>query len=484
MRALLQTTAAIGTTEILLMGVALARNKYLAVTIGPEGFGIYGLLNSFFMMMAAFAGTWMATGTTKYVAESHAAGDQESANKVFTFSLATTAGIALLLTAVLVLGREWFLARFLSRDVKESYYLIFCLAFVALNLRPVLLAVLQGMRRVREVVISRWSIAGLDLVLVVVLVLLFGLTGFFVSLLLSAFWAVGVMIWAVQRKDGLQLKKISCREPVIRLLLSFGGVSLFLALINLGSQYLQRVIVLLNMDISSVGLFQAGVALMGYLGVVNRGTMFYYFPKMSEFMDNNLRNQKMNEYLRFILIVSIPLSVLAILFGRWAILLLYSSAFAPLSSVFFLFVIGQFLNSVGGTFQIAIVGMARLKMHTVSTIAIHSLWVIIPFLLVRKYGIGALGMGFIAGGIAGPLMNYFYLRKRIDLRFSGKVIQLFGVAALTLTGAIILKDTILLWRVGWSIIACSLIGTLVNHEEWAKGYSYLLVKLGKRENRV
>jgi len=484
MKTLLKTTAAIGTTEVLLMGVALARNKYLAVTIGPEGFGIYGLLSSFFMMMAVFAGTWMATGTTKYVAEYHAAGDHEAANKVFTFSVVTTVGIALLLTAILIVGRKWFLVQFLSGCIKENYYLIFCFAFVAMNLRPVLLAVLQGMRRVREVVISRWSIAGLDLILVVILVLLFGLTGFFVSLLLSAFWAVGVMIWAVQRKDGLQLRRVSCRKPVIRLLLSFGSVNLFLALINLGSQYLQRVIVLLNMDISSVGLFQAGVALMGYLGVVNRGTMFYYFPKMSELMDNNLRNQKMNEYLRFILMISIPLSVLAILFGRLAISILYSSAFDALSSVFFWFVIGQFLNSVGGAFQMAIVGMARLKMHTVSTVAIHSLWVIVPFLLVKKYGIGALGMGFIAGGIAGPLMNYFYLRRRIDLRFSGRVVRLFGVAALTLTGAIILKDTILLWRVVWAIISCSLIGTLVSYEEWAKGYSYLLVKLGKRENRV
>jgi len=132
----------------------------------------------------------------------------------------------------------------------------------------------------------------------------------------------------------------------------------------------------------------------------------------------------------------------------------------------------------------AIVGMARLKMHTASTIVIHSLWVIVPFLLVKKYGIGAIGMGFVTAGIAGPLMNYLYLKRCIDLRFSGRVIRLFVVAALTLMGAIILKDTLLLWQVGWAIISCSLIGILVSREEWVKGYSYLLVKLGKRGNRV
>jgi len=468
MRDLIKTTAAIGTTEVLLMGVALARNKYLAVTIGPEGFGIYGLLNSFFMMIAVFAGTWMATGTTKYVAEYHTTGYQEDANKVFTFSVSTTAGIALLLTAILVVGRKWFLAQFLSRDVKESYYLIFSAAFVVMNLRPILLAVLQGMRRVREVVISRWSIAGLDLILVVVLVLIFGLTGFFVSLLLSAFWAVGVMLWAVQRKKGLQFRRISWREPVIRLLLSFGGVNLFLSLINLGTQYLQRAIVLRNMDISAVGLFQVGVAFMGYLGVVNRGTIFYYFPKMSEVMDSDSRNQKINEYLCFMLMVSIPLSVAAILFGQWVIPLLYSSAFASLASVFYWFVLGQFLNSIGSTFQLCIVGMARLRMHMASSIVIHFLWVIIPLLSVKKYGVGALGMGFVAGGGMGILLNGLYLRRHVSLRFSSRVIQLFGIAILTLAGAVILRGHAWHWHGVWILLTGGCIGAMVRRDEWAR----------------
>ena len=48
MKQLLKTTAALSTTEVVLMVVALIKNKYLAVAIGPEGFGIYGLLLSFF----------------------------------------------------------------------------------------------------------------------------------------------------------------------------------------------------------------------------------------------------------------------------------------------------------------------------------------------------------------------------------------------------------------------------------------------------
>ncbi|MBA7517200.1 Lipid III flippase [subsurface metagenome] len=482
MSGLVKTTAAIGTTEVLLMGVAMARNKYLAMTIGPEGFGIYGILNSFFMMVAVFAGSWIATGTTKYIAEYQAEANKQNTNVIFSFAVAVSLLMGLLLTAMLILCRGWFLDNFLTKDVKESYYLLFAAAFITITLRPVLLAVLQGQKRVREVVISRWGIATIDLILVIVLVLMFGLTGFFISLLVSAIWAAGILLWATLRKEGVQFIRPSWHDPVIRLLLSFGVISLILSLFNLGSQYIQRIIIVQNLDIQSVGLFQAGVAFMFYLGVVGRGSKFYYFPKMSEKMDNDTRNEEINEYLRLVIILGISLSVPAILLGEWVILLLYSSAFVALSSVFYWFVLGQFISSVGSALKLTLVGMARLKMHAYSSIVVHSLWVIIPLLLVREYGIGSVGMGFVGGGIIGSLMEYYYLRRHIGLKFSPNVIHLFGVAVVALGGAVFLKDSAWMWRVGWSIISIGYIGTKFSREEWSKGYNYVLIRLGMRNN--
>lgn len=461
------------------MFVALTRNKYLAVTIGTEGFGIYGFLNSFFMMIAVFAGTWMATGTIKYTSEYQAKGDKENLNSIFSFSAIIVAGIGIFLTIILIIWRKWFINTFLSNEIKESYYLIFCAAFFAICLRPVLLGVLQGLRRVREVIISRWSIAILNLIFTITLVWIWGLTGFFLSLLVNAIFAVCILYWGIRRKDGLYLKTFSWHDPLVRLLLSFGSVNLILALVNLGSQYLQRVIIIHNMDIASVGLFQAAVSIMGYLGVVNRGSTFYFFPKMSEVMDNRYRSQKINEYLRFILLFSIPISVIAILFGKWAVMILYSTRFTPLSSVLFLFVIAQLLVSIGGVFQSTIVGMARLKMHATSCIVMHSLSVVVPLLLISKYGIGALGIGFVLGGLSGGFLNWLYLRNRIDLRFNQDVIQLFLIATVTLTGSILLSDKMVILRITLVIISVGFIVKMIRREEWKKVYDYILIKLGK-----
>jgi len=482
MRALLKTTAAIGSTEVLLMFVALARNKYLAVTIGPVGFGIFGLLNSFFMMIAVFAGTWMVTGTIKYISEYHGKNDKDSLNSIFSISTIIVGGISIFLTIILVIWRKWFINTFLSSDVNEIYYLIFCAAFIGISIRPVLLGVLQGSRRVREVVISRWGIAVLNLLFTLILVWFLGLTGFFLSLLADVIFAVCILYWGIKRKDGLRLKTFSWQEPIIRLLLSFGSVNLMLAAVNLGGQYLQRFIIMHNMDIASVGLFQAAVSLIGYLGIVNRGADFYFFPKMSEVMDNRHRCQKINEYLRFMLMFIIPISVMAILFGKWAILILYSSEFTPLSSVFFLFVIGQFLASVGGVFQSTIVGMAKLKMHATSCIIMHSLSVAVSVLLIGNYGIGALGIGSILGGLSGGFLNWLYLRNRIGLRFNHNVIQLFLIAAVTLIGSILSSDKMIILRITLVIISVGLVATIIHREEWKKMYDYIQIKMGKTDD--
>ena len=461
------------------MAVALIRNKYLAVNIGPEGFGIYGILSSFFSMIAVFAGTWMATGTMKYVSEYDAKGEQRSANTVFTFSVLITGSIAFVLTLILICKRRWFIAHFLSEDVREIYYLIFAVSFIAMNLRPILIAVLQGQKKIREVVISRWAIAIIDIIFVIILVRFWGLTGFFVSILLNSTFAVGFLYW-VQRKNGAQFCKFAWRDPRINLLMHFGVVNFFLAFINLGSQYLQRVIVVQSMDIAAVGILQAGVGMMNHLGVINRGAQFFYFPKMSEVIDDDIRNRNINYFLRITLIFGIPLSVVALLFGKWIIVILYSSSFLSLAPIFFLFVIGQFINSVGGTFQAVVVGMARLKMHTLTSIVIHSLWVIVPVLLISRYGVGALGIGFILGGMAGAVMNWVYLRKYINLRFDRDVIRLFIMAVITLGVAILINEKDLLWCIAWAVLTAGLIGKMVRNEEWAKGYNYLLVKLGKK----
>lgn len=452
MKDLAKNTAVIGGTEFLLVFVAIIRNKYLAVTIGPEGFGIYSLLSSFFAMIAVFAGTWLGAGTTKYVAEYSDHAHREERNQVFTLAVVSVVLIGISLTLVSVLARKLIISDFLSKDVAETYYLLFAAGFIGMSLNPILMNVLQGALEVKMVVKARIIISSVDVLLIIALVHVLDLLGFFVGILISATFASCVLFYFVYSRSGFRFARVSLRDQVSRDMTYFGGMSLVTGLLNLGSLYLQRFLLVERMGIGSVGIFQAGYSIMNYLGLVNRGSSFHLFPTMSKVMESETRVRQLNEYLVFILLVTIPVSVTAILFGSIAIHVLYSKEFLPLSSCLFWFVAAQFVMMLMTSFQTTVVGMARLKLHTFAVFLIHSLWIIVPFFLIREYGIASLAMGFLAGGIVGAAVYIGYLRRAIRLRFDLKtgLLAAYGIIAIGL--AVLSKDSGFVLRIALAII--------------------------------
>jgi PST family polysaccharide transporter len=440
MKNLVKNTAAISITEFLLIFVAIIRNKYLAVTIGPEGFGILALLTSFFGMFSVFAGTWVSAGTTKYIAEYSEKGESKRRNQIFTFAFLLTFIMGVVLTVILIAGREFFISHFLSKDVLGVYYLLFAAGFIGMNLRPVLLSVLQGILQVEFVVKSRILISIFDVLLIVVLVYLFHLIGFFISIIISSLFATGILYFYVYKRCGFRFTRFSLKGNLVKKMMSFGGVTLLLGSVNLGSAYLQRFILVQRMGLESVGIFQAGFSIMSYIGLVNRGSSFHLFPTMSKTMDNVYRVKQLNDYLTFILFAIIPISVAAIIFGRIGIHILYSSKFLPLSSYLFWFILAQFITIIMTSFQTTVVGMAKLKIHTIAVFVIHSFWVIVPLLLIDKYGIASLPIGMLVGQCLGGTIYFVYLWKKIDFRLNGRVISLLCFSLIVLLVSVLCRD--------------------------------------------
>ena len=447
MKSLAKNTASIATTELLLVFVAIIRNKYLAITIGPEGFGIYSLLASFFSVFSIFAGTWLGSATTKYISEFDNKKDSTQRDKVFTFAFVVVSIIGILITIILVFFRKFIILYFLSKDILESYYLWFAAGFIGLNLRSILLRVLQGLLAVKLVVKSRILIALVDLLSIVSLVYIFHLLGFFVGLFVSTSFAAGILFYFVFIKSNLRFVKFSLKGNISKKMLSFGAYSFITGPINFGSMYLQRFILIQSLGINAVGIFQAGISIMSYMGLVNRGSSFHLLPTMSKNMDNESRAKQLNEYLVFVLIITVPITVFSILFGKIVIHLLYSRAFLSLSNYLYWFLLAEFIIIISTSFQSTVVGMAKLKIHTLAVFIIHSFWIVIPFFFIDKFGIAVLPVGMLIGQVLGGSIYFIYLWKHIDFRFVKRVNNLFIFGIIILLLSFFLQNTHIVWQV-------------------------------------
>ena len=237
MNRFVKTSISISATEVAVLLVALLRNKYLALRIGPEGLGMYGLLNSFFNVALVFSGTWLVTGATKYTAQFQKEGDLDSVRRVNSITASLAVFISVLTIAVLFFAKGFVIDHFLTREIPVLYYLLFLGAVFGLSLRPILTGVLQGLMAVRKVVTSRISISVFEVGTIVLLTYAWGLTGFFASILVSSLFAALFLWCQVGKSIGrFRLPRLHW-DSVLKNLLQFGGVAFVLGFINLSSQY-------------------------------------------------------------------------------------------------------------------------------------------------------------------------------------------------------------------------------------------------------
>ncbi len=431
MKKLLKTTGSIGVTELLQASVGMVRNKYLANTIGPEGLGIYSLMSSFFQIIGLIAGGCTITGTTKYISQYSAEEDKERVDSIFTLTILTVIGASVIISGILVLKKEFFISAFLDPKIIDVYFILFAFTLIWTNLKQVLIATLQGYMLIGTIIKLRLVTTFLDLILVICLVYMFGMLGFFVSLMISAIITAGIVCIYTFRTTQVHFTKNFLKGDAVWRILIFACNTLAVSMINVSSQYIQRIMIVRNLGIGALGVFQSGISIMEYVGMFNRGSNFYLLPIMSVDMGQVEKRYKINEYLFFIMVVGIPICCACIMFGNIIIRVLFSDRFMPLSSSLPLFIVATFFNSFSSCFQIVLIGSGYLFVHTFTVCVIHILWVLVPYFLMEKYGIAAFPIGFIIGAFCGTALNLLFFLKRDGLRITGRnlFLFLFGLGA-------------------------------------------------------
>ncbi len=468
MRRLIKNTSLMGGTEIALMFVAVIRNKYLAVKIGPEGFGMFSILQSFFNLANVFAGVWLATASLKYIAEYNKEGDDETVKQIFDMSFFFVFISATIITVSFFIFFRFFRSHFLNPEIIFAYYALFAASYIGTSLANLFQGLLQGLMQFKKIITIRIITSIFNLISVLILVWFFDLTGFFINILLVAFFSAG-LLWISSRK----LVKFEFRYPdfkakITKKILSFSGIDIFLGIADRVSEYLQRIFVLNFLNMTSLGLFFSATRINAYLGLLGTSGMFYFKPKMSEKLTTKDRNKILNDYFRMVILTGLISSVLIILFGSSFIKLLFSDRFLGLSSILFIFVIAQFIQNIQLGVLFTVVGMAKLKIHSISTIVSAFLIVLIPYLMLRKCGLIALGVGSIVAGSVRILINSSYLKFKHNIYMNLKNIFYIFVAFIMMLVSGYLQGSEITIKLIYFMLTIIIVAANLKKSEWQK----------------
>lgn len=164
----------------------------------------------------------------------------------------------------------------------------------------------------------------------------------------------------------------------------------------------------------------------------------------------------------FCLLAGVTVPVL-LLFPDLAVRLLYSAAFLPAAAVLAVFVAGEIVTLMGGTYQSLIVAQDRMGVQVMVTLGTQLLVMAVAAVLIQPFGLLGAGLAALAGAVFSFAVTMTFLRRAYGLSMPG------WVAA----------------RCAWLIVgiaASGAAGVLLRAPFWpgllAKGAVYALILLG------
>jgi enterobacterial common antigen flippase len=226
-----------------------------------------------------------------------------------------------------------------------------------------------------------------------------------VALFLVASSAFGVLTsWWYARKVTVRPCRLPLREIITeaRGLLGMGAAFLTSGLLVAGVDYLTRVLIVRELGMDAVGLYNATWTLSSlYVGIVLQAMGADFYPRLTGVANNDAAlNLMVNEQSEMGILIAIPGILATLTLAPWVLKFFYSAAFVPAVEIIRWQIIGIALRVISwpmGFVQLA-KGMSGLFMATETIFSI--LHVGLLFVCMRLWGLDGVGISFMALYIA------------------------------------------------------------------------------------
>jgi antigen flippase len=418
----------------------VARAKVIAVLAGPEGVGVVGIVDQMVLVVMNLSALSLPLSALAFLSRSYGQGPAAFKRTYLTF-LAVLSALTLAGTAGavgLVAARSSLLGESLLRY--QPLLILGLLSVPALAATTFGASVLAAAQRARQsAVVAAISATALSLAAVVG-VLGGGLEGlYWVSLVVGVLVAAAIFghlhrelrLPVFERRVRLAAE-LTHHPDVVFYCVSYFLVSLAYPLAWLIARYS----VLEHFGEAEAGRLQAVIALMVGFGTVLRPVNSQLLlPIVSGPGDTG---RKFRDTVGVQQRLTVTLALLAmplVLFPRWLLAMLYSSAFTAASPYVHLFVVAEVILILGGTYQVLVLGMEDMRAWALPYLLGYACVGGMAWGLGRNHGILGVGLSAITGSLLIFGLALWRLRSRHGVRLPRGLLGLMIVALGAIFGA-------------------------------------------------
>ncbi len=308
----------------------MVRTKFVAILLGPTGIGLMGVYTAITGMVSTVSSMGIGSSGVRQIAEAHGTGEQDRIARMVKTLRRTVWLTGLFGMAATILGSTLF-SRFSFGNYNHALPIALLGITILLgNIAVGQSCILQGTRRIRDMAVVSIIGALNGTAISIPCFYFWGLHGIVPSLILTSMAALATSWWFARR---IAIKPITMpwRESRAEAaqLLHFGIPLMLSGLMTTLSAYIIRIILIRQIGLDGVGIWQAAFSLSGVLvNFVLAAMGTDYYPRLTAVAGDNYRvNEEVNAQTEIALLLAVPGLAAMIIFAPLAIAIFYSGKF-------------------------------------------------------------------------------------------------------------------------------------------------------------
>ena len=397
-RQVMKATSLFGGVQVFNILLSIVRSKFIALWIGPAGYGIAALLNSTMGLVNGFTNFGLDRSGVKEISSNYNNENLGDVARTIQILKRLVWYTAILGCTIMIISAPW-LSEF-AFDTKEYTFsfIWISLALLFKQLSIGQLAILQGLRRLKK--LAKANLYGNLLALLVTIPLYFfyRIEAIVPSIIISSFVAFIFTLYYSQTEN-IETVKLTNREvfeegkPMIKL-----GIMLSISsMIGLLVAYIIQIFISQTGGIAQVGFYNAGfVILNSYVGLIFTAMETDYFPRLSAIVHKvEAIRQTVFEQAFIAILLILPIVVIFLAAAPLIIILLYSNDFTPIIEMFRWGILGMIFKAVSFSMGYILIAKGDSKLFIKTAIGFNALLLLMNLLGYYFGGLTGLGISFL-----------------------------------------------------------------------------------------
>lgn len=420
---ILKSSILIGGASIITILVGLIKNKVVAEFLGPEGIGLLGLMITTMSLGATIFGMGLNNSGVKEIAfQKNNDGDLI----ITKYSIIFINLFLGLLAIIIMLPSMSYFSVFLFNSENYKIHLFILglgILFSILSNSPQI--ILQGERQIIELAKTKIFGAIFSAILGVSLIIFYDKSSLSLSLfvisvpfftLLFGFYYSDIFYFIRKTK----IPRFSILIAKWHSLFLLGFAFMLTQILTILSQLIVRSIIGKELDLNSLGYFQAAWQIsMTYISFILIAMASDYFPRLSSIINRKIEsNRLVNEQLEISLVFSAPFLLLFLTISPLIINLLYSSQFSESIVILRWQIYGDLFKIISWPLSFVLLAKGKGKVFFMVELIWNALYVGLVYLGIDNFGLNIVGYAFFISFVIYSIIVLYIVNKSNKFVFS------------------------------------------------------------------